>query len=119
MGRNGYILKFIKKISSLFTGSGEDEGGRSLWISVQCDRCGEVIRTRVDLTNELTAGFGEGEAAFFCRKVLIGNQGCYLPIEVRIKFDARRSLVEKQITGGKFMEGSLPRFLYPDGRIAF
>jgi len=100
-------VKFIRKISSLFTGSGEDDSGRSLWISVQCGRCGEVIRTRVDLSHDLTADYGEGEreAAYFCRKVLIGKQGCYVPIEVLLKFDARRSLMDKQITGGKFIEG--------------
>jgi len=100
-------MKFIKKVSSFFTGSGERNGDRSLSISVRCGRCGEVIRTRVDLSNDLAAEFGEGEreAAYFCRKVLIGKQGCYVPVEVLLKFDARRSLVEKQISGGKFLEG--------------
>jgi len=100
-------VKFIKKISSLFTGSGEDDSGRSLWISVQCDRCGEAIRTRIDLNHDLTAEYGEGEreGTYFCRKVLIGKQGCYVPIEVLLKFDGTRCLVERQITGGKFMEG--------------
>jgi hypothetical protein len=102
-----FFVKFIKKISSFFSGSGKEDSGRSLWISVQCDRCSELIRTRIDLSNDLTAEFGEGEgeAAFFCRKVLIGNQGCYVPVEVLLKFDARRRLTEKQVSGGKFMEG--------------
>jgi hypothetical protein len=100
-------MKFIKKVSSFFTGSGERNRDRSLSISVRCDRCGEVIETRVDLSNDLTAEFGEGEreAAYFCRKVLIGKQGCYVPVEVLLKFDARRMLMEKQISGGKFLEG--------------
>jgi hypothetical protein len=100
-------MKFIKKVSSIFTGPGERNRDRSLSIAVRCDRCGEVIRTRVDLSNDLAAEFGEGEreAAYFCRKVLVGNQGCYVPVEVLLKFDARRSLVEKQINGGKFLEG--------------
>ena len=100
-------MNFIKKISSLFSGSGEDDGRRSLWISVQCDRCGEAIRTRIDLTHDLTAEYGEGERedAYFCRKVLIGKQSCYVPIEVLLKFDDRRRLTEKQVTGGKFIEG--------------
>jgi hypothetical protein len=100
-------MKFLRRFSRLFTGSGEGNRDRSLWIAVQCARCGEVIRTRVDLGNDLTAEFGDGEreAAYFCRKVLIGKQGCYVPIEVLLKFDARRSLIEKQITGGKFREG--------------
>jgi hypothetical protein len=96
-------MGFMKKLSSLLTGSSQD---RSFWIAVQCDRCGEIIRTRVDLNNDLSAEYGEaeGETSYFCRKVLIGKQGCYLPIEVELRFDAGRNLMEKQIKGGKFAD---------------
>ena len=97
-------MGIFRKLSSLATGSPRDH---SLWISVQCDRCGEIIRTRVDLSNDLSAEYGEGEreTAYYSRKVLIGKEGCYLPIEVELKFDAHRTLVEKRVKGGKFMEG--------------
>ena len=100
-------MKFIKRISSLFAGAAQDNKDSSFWITVQCDRCGEVIRTRIDRSNDLSAEYGEGESetAYFCRKVLIGKQGCYLPIEVLLRFDANRSLIEQQITGGKFVAG--------------
>ena len=96
-------MGLMKKLSSLFTGSPKDN---SFWIAVQCDRCGEIIRTRVDLNNDLSAvyGEGEGETAYYSRKVLIGKEGCYVPIEVEMKFDARRNLVEKRVKGGKFVE---------------
>ena len=96
-------MGIFRKLSSLVTGSPKDH---SLWISVKCDRCGEIIRTRVDLNNDLSAeyGEGEGETAYYSRKVLIGKEGCYVPIEVEMKFDARRNLVEKQVKGGKFVE---------------
>ena len=99
-------MKFIKKVCSFFTGSGERNGDRSLSISVRCDRCGEVIRSRIDLNNDLSVeyGEGEGETTYFCRKVLIGKEGCYLPIEVELKFGAGRNLIEKQIKGGKFAD---------------
>ena len=92
-----------KKLSSLFASSPKDH---SFWISVKCDRCGEIIRTRVDLNNDLSAEYaeGEGETAYYSRKVLIGKEGCYIPIEVELKFDAHRNLVEKRVKGGKFME---------------
>ena len=96
-------MGFMKKLSSLFTGSPKDS---SFWIAVQCDRCGEIIRTRVDLNNDLSAEYGEaeGETSYFCRKVLIGKQGCYLPNEVELRFDAGRNLMEKQIKGGNFVD---------------
>jgi len=97
-------MGLVKKLSSLLTGSPKEP---SFWIAVQCDRCGEIIRTRVDLNNDLSAeyGEGEGETAYYSRKVLIGKEGCYVPIEVELKFDAHRNLVEKRVQGGKFMEG--------------
>jgi hypothetical protein len=97
-------MGIFRKLSGLFTGSPQD---RSLWIAVQCDRCGEIIRTRVDLNNDLSAeyGEGEGETAYYSRKVLVGKKGCYIPIEVEMKFDAHRNLVEKRVKGGKFVEG--------------
>jgi hypothetical protein len=94
-------MGIFKKLSSLVTRSPKDH---SFWISVKCDRCGEIIRTRVDLNNDLSAEYGEGETAYYSRKVLIGKEGCYIPIEVEMKFDAHRNLVEKLIKGGKFME---------------
>jgi hypothetical protein len=96
-------MGIFRKFSSLFTGSPKDT---SFWIVVQCGRCGEIIRTRVDLNNDLSAEYGEdeGETAYYSRKVLIGKEGCYVPIEVELKFDAHRNLVEKRVKGGKFME---------------
>jgi hypothetical protein len=36
------------------------------------------------------------------RKVLMGSGRCFQPIEVTLKFDEGRRLLERQITGGKF-----------------
>ena len=93
-----------KKLSSLFAGSSKDH---SFWISVKCDRCGEIMRTRVDLNNDLSAEYGEHEkeTTYYCRKVLIGKKSCYLPIEMELRFDAGRNLIDKQIKGGKFVDG--------------
>lgn len=96
-------MKLIKKLVNLFDGSSKNS---AYWITVQCGRCGEVIQTRIDLNNDLSVEYGEGEkdSTYFCRKVLIGKKGCYLPVEVELKFDSRRNLVEKQIKGGKFVD---------------
>jgi len=98
-------VKFLKKLSDRFAGLVQESHENSFWVTVQCDRCGEVIRTRIDLTNDLSAEYGEGEsvATYFCRKVLIGKQSCYRPIEVMLTFDANRKVIERQITGGKFI----------------
>lgn len=98
-------MKFLKRLSDRFVSHAQDSDDSSFWITVQCERCGEVIRTRIDMTNDLSAEYGEGEnvATYFCRKVLIGKQSCYRPIEVMLTFNASRKLIERQITGGKFV----------------
>ena len=78
-----------------------------MFLYVQCIRCGEKLRARVDIWNELTPEFeGAAETAtsYHCRKVLIGENKCYQPIELRLKFDKNHKLVEKTILGGKFIE---------------
>jgi len=97
-------MKRIHKLKNFFTGSPKDS---SFWITVQCGRCGEVIQTRIDLNNDLSTEYGEGEreTAYYCRKVLIGKKGCYLPVEIELRFDAGRNLIDKQIRGGKFVDG--------------
>ena len=99
-------MKFLQKISNLFAGSqmGGKEG--AFEIAVQCSRCGEVIRTRVDTANDLSAEYDESgkETSYYCRKVLIGKQGCFASIEVILRFDANRNLVERQIAGGNLVK---------------
>ena len=101
------MMSLFKKISGLFTGSSQGGRSGSFEIAVQCSRCSEVIRTRIDLTNDLSAEYGEDEQEtyYVCRKVLIGKQGCYAPIEIVLHFDDGRNLIDRQITGGKFAAG--------------
>jgi hypothetical protein len=100
-------MKLFKKISGLFAGSQASPKSGSLEIAAQCSRCGEVIRARIDLANDLSAEYGEDEreTLYLCRKVLIGKQGCYAPIEIVLNFDGGRTLIGRQITGGKFAGG--------------
>ena len=100
-------MGLLKKISGLFSGAKSGTRSGSLEVSVRCSRCGEVIHTRIDLANDLSAEYGEGdqETAYLCRKVLIGKQGCYAPLEILLHFDAGRNLIDRQITGGKFSDG--------------
>lgn len=74
-------------------------------IYVRCGKCGEPLKARVDLRNELSATFGEKRenTTYSCRKVVVGSSGCYQPIEVRLTFDARRALLQQEISGGSFL----------------
>ena len=97
------ILKRLAKTLS----SPPRSSDRGLYLYVQCDRCGEKLRARVDIWNELSPEFDgkSEEAAFYhCRKVLVGEKMCFQPIELSLKFDKNHKLIDQQIIGGKFIE---------------
>jgi len=92
-------MDFLKK---LFSGSPAKPGGYFLPIRVKCDRCGEMIEGRVNLANDLS--FVDGGDGYFVRKVLMGSGRCYQQIEVELRFNASRKLLEKSIHGGSFID---------------
>ena len=101
-------MGFFKRLSSLFASPGKPEDS-AYWLVVQCNRCGEIIRSRVDLRNELSINYGDedgnsGETTYFCRKLIIGDQQCFQQIEVELSFDANRQLIDRKIKGGQFVE---------------
>jgi hypothetical protein len=97
-------LDLFKKLATLFAVSAPGSQGYSL--SVQCNRCGEVIQTQINLANDLSVEYGEDEkpAGYYCRKLLMGKQRCFQQIEVVLTFDSRRKLIDRKIEGGKFVE---------------
>jgi len=93
-------MALLKKLKSLFS---PPEDRRSYWFYVRCDKCGEVLKGRVDLMNDISQQYdSEGNSAYFCRKVLIGSRGCYQPIEVELHFDKKRKPARREISGGEF-----------------
>jgi hypothetical protein len=93
-------MNLLKK---LFGGSSAQSGQRYYTFSVKCNRCGEVIEGRVDLNNDLSVEYEEGGDIFFARKVLMGENRCFQPIEVELKFNPNRDLLEQHVTGGQFV----------------
>ena len=96
-------MNFFKKISKFLSASRDKSP--TYWLYVQCNHCHEKIKTRVNLYNDLSIRYGEKNEAdtYFCRKVIIGNERCYRPIEVEMTFDRNRKLKDQQITGGQFI----------------
>jgi hypothetical protein len=97
-------MSFLKKIASALSPQGASERG-VLWVYVRCDKCGEMLKTRVDLSHDLSPNYdAEGRVTdYFSRKVLIGSRGCFEPIEVKLTFDAQRRVTSREITGGQFI----------------
>jgi hypothetical protein len=98
-------MSIFKKLARLLTPpTVQDEW--VYWIYVKCNRCGEKIRARVNLRNDLSIEYGASDAdtTYFCRKTLIGEKSCYQPIEVELTFDHRHKLADKKVIGGQFIE---------------
>lgn len=97
-------MSFLKKVASALSPKGAAEGD-ALWVYVRCDKCGERIKTRVDLSYDLTPNYDdEGRVTnYFSRKVLIGSRGCFAPVEVKLTFDAQRRVSWREINGGQFI----------------
>ena len=94
-------MNLLKKLSGLFTAS--PSGRNTYLLSVQCHRCGEVLQAQVNLANELSADYDENGKViqYHCRKVVLGTQRCFQPIELVLTFNAQRQLTDQQVTGGK------------------
>jgi hypothetical protein len=89
---------FLKK---LFRG-GKTSTGTFYTFNAQCDRCGEIMEGKVNLSNDLSLS---DEGGYHGRKVLIGSSGlCLHHMEVTMKFDGSRKLQDRQISGGKFVD---------------
>jgi hypothetical protein len=72
--------------------------------AVKCNRCGEIIEGRVNLYNDLSVEYERTGNTYSCRKVLMGDGKCFQQIEVELKFNEPRKLLEKHVTGGQFVE---------------
>jgi hypothetical protein len=100
-------MGLFKRLAGLFAAPPARGGqGNFYVVAVRCNRCGEVVEGRINLNNDLSwedNASGEGAAStLVCRKVLIGTQRCFQPLEVVLRFDANRRLLDKQVTGGRF-----------------
>lgn len=103
-------MSILRKLMSFFTGPAISPQGSALDLAVRCARCGEIIHTRIDLANDLSADYdAAGTARYFCRKLLIGEGAgglrCFQRIEVELYFDAAKQPVGSEIRGGEIVDG--------------
>lgn len=83
----------------MFAG-GETQDKFGYWIYVRCNRCGEGIKTRIDIRNDLSA---VDDGGFVVHKVLVGKGRCFQRVEVKLTFGERRDLADEEIQGGEFI----------------
>jgi len=96
-------MNFLTKLSRFLTPR-RNQAERFKTIYVKCNRCGEKIRARVDLWNELSPDYEGNTLSYISRKVMMGAGHCFQQIEVQLRFDGNRRLVDEDVTGGEAIE---------------
>lgn len=94
-------MNLLKK---LFSSSPGQSTANQYTYLVKCNRCGEIIEGHVDLHNDLSVEYEGDQEVYFVRKGLMGSGRCFQQIEVELKFDSNKQLLEKQVHGGQFVE---------------
>jgi hypothetical protein len=90
----------------LFTPASERPTRYVLPIRARCNRCGEIVTGEINLANDLSLEEGESANTYTCRKVLVGSGAnrCFQQIEVNLRFDQSRKIIEQQVTGGVLLD---------------
>jgi hypothetical protein len=100
-------MGFLQKLSKMLAGGPTGTDAYAMYYYVRCKRCGEVIRARVNLANDLSADYGEGDATtgYVFRKALVGDgkNRCFQQMEVEMRFDGQRRLASRETKGGEFV----------------
>ena len=81
------------------------DSATALWIYVACGRCGEAIRVRADRRYDLVSEMrdpGESGPAYTLHKDIVGTQ-CFQRIAVDVEFDQRLQVIERRISGGRWL----------------
>ncbi len=105
----GFLDSLKKVLSGKSTAS--SGGGRSgfgdedwiYWTYAQCRRCGEPLRTRIDLRNDASQ---EDDGTWLVRKGLTGSGKyyCFQTVEVTLHFDkAKKAVLDSDAAGGKLI----------------
>ena len=94
-------MNFLK---DLFGGPTSPSQTNFYSFAIKCNRCAEIIEGRINLSNDLSIDYEDGRDVYFVRKMVMGSGHCFQQVEIELKFDASKKLIEKQANGGTFVE---------------
>jgi hypothetical protein len=91
--------------SLLSGGSAEAGDANAYWVYVQCAKCGEVLKVRVDRRYDLMQEFADQDrvSGYSLHKDIIGSNRCFQPIHVTQQLDAGFKVKSQEITNGRFL----------------
>jgi hypothetical protein len=95
----------MRWLTRLFKRPAQAESASALWLYVACGRCGEAIRIRTDRRYDLVSEMrnpGEPGPAYTLHKDIVGAQ-CFQRVAVDVAFDHRLQVIERHISGGRWL----------------
>ena len=94
MGLGGWFKQFLL--------AGFTPASDVIVVTVKCNRCGELVSTRISINRDLSADYDNG--GYICRKILTGSGLCFNKMHVEMQFNGSRRLVSREVSGGEFAE---------------
>ena len=95
----------MRWLTRLFTRRSRAESPSPIWLYIVCGRCGEAIRIRADRRYDLVSEMrdpGEAGPAYTLHKDIVGSR-CFQRIAVDVEFDQRLQIIERRISGGRWL----------------
>ncbi len=99
-------MGLLDGLRSLFAGGGGTAGdGTAYWVYVQCAKCGEALKVRVDRRYDLMQEFEDQDrvSGYSLHKDIIGSNRCFQAIHVTQRLDAGYKVKSQEITRGRFL----------------
>ena len=100
-------MGLLDGLRSMFSaGSGGPAGdANAYWVFVQCAKCGEALKVRVDRRYDLMQEFEEQDrvSGYSLHKAIIGSNRCFVPIQVTQRLDTSHKVKSQEITNGRFL----------------
>jgi len=92
------------RLKATFSAKGAGSRDEGIYFYIRCDRCGDRVRVRLNPGADLQQEFGEsGDTAGYSVRKMVVDQRCFRPIEVKMRFDAGRRELSREIEGGTFL----------------
>ena len=91
-------MRWLKRLFSTFKPAEE------FWLEVECEKCGERIRVRIDKKWELCPEYRE-DVSHTLHKEIRGRK-CPNLIHIFMEFNSSGKVLSRTIEGGKLLEGT-------------
>jgi hypothetical protein len=88
---------------------------RGVYLYVQCNRCQDVVRVRINMSSEASeisdepeddedlSGLEYGGAKYIVSKGVVDSK-CFRPMKLRVLFDSRRKQLDQAVDGGTVVD---------------